>query len=83
MSGQEIDSILLIKDASVHIKSNAALEIARSLNSPWPLLGLLRFLPLKLRDYVYDFIARNRYRWFGKKATCMIPTADIKNRFLD
>ncbi len=82
LNEQEVDSILLIKDASGYIKSNAALEIAANLPFPWPLLGAFRCLPQKFRDHVYDFIARYRYRWFGKKAACTIPSAAIKNRFM-
>ncbi len=83
LTERTIDSIVLIQDTAVFIKSDAVLAISRYMPFPYPLLGMFRFMPLKLRDYIYDFVARNRYRWFGKKVSCMVPTADIKSRFMD
>jgi len=63
--------------------SDAALEIARTLGGPWQLALVFKPLPHALRDAAYDFIARNRYRWFGKDESCMMPTAELKERMLE
>ncbi len=76
-------SIILLKNDKVFHKSNAALEIARGMGGLWPLLYIFKIIPAFLRNLIYDFIARNRYKWFGKLDACRIPTPDIKERFLD
>jgi predicted DCC family thiol-disulfide oxidoreductase YuxK len=76
------DSVVLIEHARVYTRSTAALRITRSLRFPWTCLYAFILLPRILRDPVYDFIARHRYRWFGKKDTCMIPTPALRARFL-
>lgn len=77
-------SFAVLADGVVLQRSDAVLRIARALRQPWPLLGaLLRVLPRALRDWLYDLVARNRYRWFGKRDTCLVPTPDIAARFLD
>ncbi|MEW7291999.1 thiol-disulfide oxidoreductase DCC family protein [Aquimarina sp. 2304DJ70-9] len=80
----KIDSILLI-DPSVayYHKSTAALQIAKQLSGIYPLLSVFFILPRFLRDWIYDIIAKNRYTWFGKKETCMIPTPELKALFID
>ena len=77
------DSIVLVDSDGVHTRSAAALRIARALGSPFALLGLGVVVPRPIRDAVYDWIARNRYRWFGRRDTCMTPTPDLAARFLD
>lgn len=77
------DSIVLLDADGVHVRSDAALRIAARLGMPWSLLSLARIVPRVLRDAVYDFIARNRYRWFGRRDVCMLPTAGVADRFLD
>ena len=77
------DSIVLLDSDGVHTRSAAALRIARGLGRPFVLLRLGVVLPRPLRDAIYDLIARNRYRWFGRRDTCMTPTPDIAARFLD
>lgn len=77
------NSVLLIKDGRLFQKSNAALEIARMLSGLWPLMYAFKIIPLFLRDFVYDWIARNRYQWFGKKEECMIPSPEMKVRFIN
>lgn len=81
----EIDSIILIDPhVAYYVKSDAALEIAGHLGWPWKSLRLFHYiLPSPLRDQVYDFIAKYRYRWFGRKDQCMIPTPALKAKFLD
>lgn len=80
---KDIDSIIFVHQNSVFIKSNAALEIAKYLKFPYKMLIVLKIFPLFWRDKVYDFIAKNRYNWFGKQASCMIPSPEIRTRFLD
>ena len=77
------DSIVLLDSDGVHVRSAAALRIARGLGYPFALLRLGIVLPRPIRDLIYDLIARNRYRWFGRRDTCMTPTPDIAARFLD
>ena len=79
----KVDSIILVTDQSAVAKSTAALRIAKQLSGGWPLLAVFFILPTFLRNAVYDFIARNRYKWFGKKDACMIPTPELKSKFLD
>src|SRR5699024_4137549 len=76
------DTIILIEESQVYTKSTAVLRIYRQLRGPWPVLYILIFVPRPLRDSIYQIIAKNRYRWFGKKPTCFIPTPEIKKRFL-
>ncbi len=80
----KIDSILLIdpKLAYYH-KSTAAIHIAKQLSGFYPLLSVFLILPKFLRDWIYDIIAKNRYKWFGKKESCMIPTPELKALFID
>lgn len=77
-----LNSVLLMKDGMLYQKSNAALEIAKHLSGLWPALYIFKIIPPFLRDGLYMWIARNRYRWFGKKDACMIPTPELKSRFL-
>lgn len=81
---EEVDSIILIEpQIAYYTKSDAALKIAKLLNGGWPLLGIFLGLPKGFRDWVYDWVARNRYQWFGKKDSCMIPTEALKGKFLE
>ena len=79
----QLYSIILIKGNVLFQKSNAALEIVKDLDRLWPVLYIFKIVPRVLRDWIYDIIARNRYSWFGKKDSCMIPTPDLKSRFLE
>ena len=87
MTTEEIDelpdSMVLIDSGGVHVRSAAALRILRELDSWFLLLRLGVVLPRPIRDAIYKLIARNRYRWFGRRDTCMTPTPDIAARFLD
>ena len=76
------DSIVLLEEGRIHVRSAAALRIARQLRFPWPLAWIFIIVPRPVRDWVYDVIARHRYRWFGKREECMVPTPDLRNRFL-
>ena len=77
------DSIVLVHRGRLRTKSAAALGIARGLRWPWPLLTVFWLVPYPLRDLVYDWIARNRYRWFGQREQCWVPTPELRARFLD
>jgi predicted DCC family thiol-disulfide oxidoreductase YuxK len=76
------ESFLFIEEGGVHSKSEGFLRMLRHLRRPWPWLRLARILPRALADWAYDRIARNRYRLFGRRDTCMVPRADLAERFL-
>ena len=79
-----VDSIILIEPGiAYYTKSTAALKIGASFGGAWKLLYVLDLIPSSLSDIVYDFVARNRYKWYGKKDACMIPTPELKDKFLD
>ena len=77
----DTDSMVLISRRKAHLKSSAALQIAKQLKGLWKVCYLFILVPRPIRDFVYDKIAENRYRWFGKKESCTIPTPDIRKRF--
>ena len=78
-----IDSIILIEPGvAYYTKSTAALKIAEELKGVWSLSSILLWLPESLRNIVYDFIAKNRYKWYGKKDQCMVPTPELRDKFL-
>lgn len=79
----EINSFVLIENERIFIKSDAALRICRNLKGPWKLLSIFRIIPPFIRDFLYDVIAANRYKWFGKKESCMLPSQVWKKRFLE
>lgn len=78
-----LESVVLVEDGRAWTRSDAALRIARGLSGGWRAAGVLRVVPRPLRDAVYGLVARNRYRWFGKRESCMIPTPEWRARFLD
>ena len=78
-----LSSVLLIKDGMLHRKSRAALNIARHLDGAWPLLYyVFAWIPPLIADPVYDFVGNRRYRWFGRKEECWVPTEALQGRFL-
>ena len=81
--GDRLDSIVLVEDGRVWTQSTAALRIARRLRFPWPVAYAMIVVPRSLRDWIYNLVARNRYRWFGKREACMVPTPALRARFLD
>jgi len=77
-----VDSVILVEGGRWYKESDAALRIARLLGGPWKAMGILRLLPRPLRDRLYRFLARHRYRWFGKRESCWLPTPELRERFL-
>lgn len=79
---ENFNSFLLIQDGKVYNKSTGALKVARQIKGVWKWLYIFIIIPTFIRDAVYSWIAKNRYEWFGKKDICMIPTPELKARFL-
>ncbi len=80
----QVDSIILIDPGNAYyIKSTAALEIAKRMDGFYPILQIFLILPVSLRDRIYDIIARNRYKWFGKREECKVPSQEEKKRFIE
>ena len=77
-----VDSIVLIKNNKVFIKSSAVLEILKDLPIGWSLFRIGNILPMVFRDWLYDIVAKHRYKIFGKKDECPIPSKDVQDRFL-
>jgi predicted DCC family thiol-disulfide oxidoreductase YuxK len=79
----DINSFILLENNHVYTKSSAALRVCMRLNSIWKIFIVFIIIPKPIRDYIYDFIANNRYKWFGKSDHCIIPSPDDKERFFD
>ena len=77
-----MDTVVLIEGKEIFVKSDVALRLFRHLGGGWSYLYYLSIIPKFIRDTVYDLIARNRYRWFGKKEVCMLPRPEWEDRFL-
>ena len=79
-----VDSVILYEPGvSYDIKSTAALKIIQDFKGIWSLTYILFLFPEGFRNLIYDYIAKNRYKWFGKKEKCMIPSSELKEKFLD
>jgi predicted DCC family thiol-disulfide oxidoreductase YuxK len=79
----DVDSVIYIENNIAYTKSDAALKIARYFGGFWKLLSVFNIIPVFIRNFFYNIIARNRYKWFGKRDTCMIPSPEIRARFID
>ncbi|WCK57192.1 thiol-disulfide oxidoreductase DCC family protein (plasmid) [Aneurinibacillus sp. Ricciae_BoGa-3] len=79
----EVNSLVLIENEKAYIKSSAALRISCNLAGFWRLFSVLLIIPRPNRDFFYDWFAKNRYKWFGKREHCVIPTPEYQRRFLD
>lgn len=77
------DSVVLVTEKGVYTKSDAALKICKHLTFPWKLAYVFIIIPRAFRDRIYDKFAKNRYKWFGKKDACMLPTPEQRARFLE
>ena len=77
------DSLVFVTATDIRMRSNAVLHICTALKSPWSWFVIFRHIPESIRDSLYDFIAKNRYQWFGKTDSCKTPNPFFKERFLD
>jgi predicted DCC family thiol-disulfide oxidoreductase YuxK len=77
-----LDTLVLVEEGRLHVRSEAVLRVARHLGPVWRVITLLRGVPRPLRDRAYEFVARNRYRWFGRQDTCRVPTPAERGRML-
>ena len=77
-----LDTFVLVEGSRCFTRSDAALRVAQHLSGGWALLRVLSLIPKSIRDWGYTILAQNRYRWFGRKETCMIPSRDLLDRFL-
>ena len=82
LSDEMLDSLILIKNDKCYLQSDAIFEIIKDLSGLWYLFGVFKIIPKKLNDKLYNFISQNRYKFFGKNNSCMIPKDEIKNRFI-
>lgn len=78
----ELNSFILIDNNKANTRSTGALKVFKKLDGGWPLLYAFIIIPKFIRDAVYNWVRKNRYNWFGKKDECMIPTPELKARFL-
>lgn len=83
LSTEKIDTIILVKNGTLLTKSDALLNITKEFKNAWLYLMFLKIIPRPISNYCYTLIAHNRYKWFGKKDRCMIPTPQLSNKFLD
>ncbi len=77
-----LESLIFLEDGVVYSHSDAVLRLARAMGAPWSWLFFLRIVPKFVRDGAYRFIAKRRYAWFGRQDSCMMPTPELKKRFL-
>lgn len=77
-----VDSVIFLKNRVIATKSDAVIEIFRTLGGVWKLAVVLYIIPVNFRNRIYAWVAKNRYLWFGKREACMIPNEDVMNRFL-
>jgi predicted DCC family thiol-disulfide oxidoreductase YuxK len=82
ISAADVDTFVLVSEGKVYTRSTAALRIARHFKGAWQLLRILWVVPRPLRDMLYNFVARNRYTWFGKAESCLVPTPELSARFI-
>jgi predicted DCC family thiol-disulfide oxidoreductase YuxK len=78
-----LTSVIFIKDDKIYTQSSAVFRISKELNWPWKILFAFIIIPKFIRDFIYNIFAKNRYKWYGKKETCRIPTKEERERFLD
>ncbi|MCZ6469153.1 MAG: thiol-disulfide oxidoreductase DCC family protein [Candidatus Dadabacteria bacterium] len=83
LPNDKFDSIILVENNEYYLRSTAALKILQRLGALWKIVYVFMLVPRPVRDYIYDIVARNRYKWYGKRAECMIPSSDIESRFLE
>jgi len=79
----KLSSVILVDNGKAYTQSSAAIRICKHLDGSWKLCYGFMIIPKFIRDFLYNIIARNRYKWFGKKEACMVPTPGLRERFLD
>lgn len=79
----DVDSVIFIENGKAYTKSEAALRIAKYFGDVWKLLRIFAIVPNFIRNFFYDVIAKNRYKWFGKRESCMIPNEEERGRFVE
>lgn len=79
----EFSSLVYVVKGKIYTKSSGALRITKQLKGLWPLMICFLIVPKFIRDGVYNYVAKNRYKWYGKKTSCWLPTLELKQRFLD
>ncbi|MRJ10088.1 DUF393 domain-containing protein [Ornithobacterium rhinotracheale] len=82
-NAQNLNAIFYLKDEKLFSQSQAVLEIAKDLGFPYRIISVFQVFPHSFRDFLYQRVAKNRYKLFGQKNECMLPTPELKNRFLD
>jgi len=82
-SPDDARTFVLIADGKPYVKSDAAILVAKRFRGVWKLVGLVWVIPRPIRNWIYDVVARNRYQWFGKAEACMVPTPELRSRFLE
>jgi predicted DCC family thiol-disulfide oxidoreductase YuxK len=83
LPANDLNSFVLLEENRIYTKSTAGLKMLKKLGGGWQLLYAFIIVPKFIRNGIYNWIASNRYKWYGKKDACMIPTAELKERFLD
>jgi len=81
-SKEILNTLMLIKNGTCYLRTDAILEIAKDLSGMWYLFNVFKIIPRPVRDFLYTLFARNRYKLFGKRNSCMVPTENVKNRFI-
>ena len=82
LNQNDFDSVVLVDENKFYSKSTAALKIVKEFPSLWKALYIFIIIPVPIRNFFYDLIAKNRYRWFGKKDSCRMPSPELKNKFI-
>ncbi|MBM7662388.1 putative DCC family thiol-disulfide oxidoreductase YuxK [Bacillus mesophilus] len=83
LEAEHFESMIFSKGRKIYFKSDAALAICGELGGTFNILRLFYIIPRPIRDYMYSVIAKNRYKWFGKRDQCMVPTPELRKRFLE
>jgi predicted DCC family thiol-disulfide oxidoreductase YuxK len=83
LNADGLETVVLVEDGKGYTHSDVALRVAGRMGGLWPLFRVFYVFPKPLRDAIYNWVARNRYRWFGKREACMVPTPELKSLFLD
>lgn len=80
---EDAKTFVLLARGGAFVRSDAAVRVCATFKWPWKALAALRVIPRPIRDWAYDLVARNRYRWFGRSEVCMVPTPDLRARFIE